>query len=67
MMRAKLEKPQTDAEARSMAYSSTKHAFSTELLRQPVELQSGGREFLDPVTFTIVVPVQARFVIPRKQ
>jgi hypothetical protein len=67
MMRAKQDKPQTGAEARSVAYSFPERTFNTELRYQPVEMHSDGREFLDPVSFTIVVPVQACFVIPCEQ
>ena len=39
-------------------------ALAQSNLEQSVELQSDRREFLDPVSLTIVVPIQACFVIP---
>ena len=50
-----------------MAYSSPERTFNTKLLKQHVELHSDRREFLDPISLTIVVPIQARFVIPCEQ
>ena len=50
-----------------MAHSSPERTFNTKLLKQHVELHSDRREFLDPISLTIVVPIQARFVIPCEQ
>jgi hypothetical protein len=50
-----------------VAYSSSERTFNTELFYQPVEMRLDGHKFVDPVSFAIVVPIQARFVIPCQQ
>jgi hypothetical protein len=57
MSRVKEVKPQTSAKAWPVAFSSLKHTFNLELLWKPIDMHSDGREFLYPVSFTIVVPI----------